>query len=245
MRLLAATILVVPTAVIAQEQPVTLWNGLQRGEHPEAVAAKLRALPEVKSAKAKLPKKAGKEPSIDLDYNSDGFKIFDQNFTLTAQFAEDGLQTVHLTGGQSCRNTAFDEYKRIVAALSEKYPQPVRGDLMPKDQLGWSQAELDALNGLRGVVRTAFTNGQTTVHMTVDMVTVPRPTQGFTLNATARALNNIAWSIYNTQAQACGGTGDRRAIFNISYFAASEYEAITGQAREVDKAEAEKAKSRL
>jgi hypothetical protein len=231
--------------VFSQEQPVALWNDLQRGDQADIVAAKLKALPEVKRAKVKPPRKSGAEPSVDLDYSNDGLKIFDQSFKLTARFSDGGLQVVHLTTGQECRNLAFGEYRRLVATLIEKYPDPVRDDLLPKDQPGWLQAELDEFNGLRGVVRTALTDGKTTVHLTVDMVTIPQPVNNFSLNAIAQALNNLAQSIYNMQVQACGGTGDRRAIFNISYMAAAEYEAITGQERELDKMQAEAAKSRL
>lgn len=245
MRLALAIALAAPSIAIAQEPEVPLWGGLSRGDRPTVVAEKLGALPEVKRVKVKPAKKAGSEPQVDINLNDGGLKIFGEQFTIGAGFKDGGLQIVRLTSDLSCRNTAFSTYERIISTLLEKYPLLVNEAFAPKTKSDWLQAEINELNGLRGVTRTALSDGKTTVYLTVDMARIPRPTTSYSVNATARALNNLSWTIYNSQVQACGGTGDRRAIFNLTYFAASEFEAIVNQAKQEVEDDSEAAKARL
>lgn len=215
----------------ATDSTAPLWNALNAGDTPAIVAEKLGKLPEVSKVKLKPSKKAGKEPDVEVDVKDAGYVILEDAFQIDPVFNGGTLKTVSLTTGQTCRNTAFSRYVALVEALRGKYPDVAHEAFAPKDKSEFIQAELDHLNGKAGVVRTAMTNGTTTVYVTVDIATITRPAS-YVGGGLAGALNSLQWSIYRGQAAECGGTGDQRAVFQISYFAKSDFDAMMAEVKE-------------
>lgn len=222
-----------------------LWNELILGDSPEIVAEKLGKLPEVSKIKVKRSTKAGKEPDVDINLVGAGYEILGDAYQINPVFNAGKLKFVKLSTGQTCRNTAFTRYASLTDALRAKYPNVAHEGFEQKDKGAFIQAELDHLNGRRGSLYTALTNGVTTVHVTVEILTIARPSINYNGNAITRSLNDLQWSIYRTQLQACGGTGDQRAMISITYHSAENFNAMIETVKATMTDEKEMAKDRL
>jgi len=230
---------------VSGETTAKLWTSLSQGDDAEVVASKLRVLPEIKAVKVKQPKKAVKEPELSIDYKGDGFDILGSTYDLNPTFEVGGLSRVELAAKDTCRNTSFDRYSRIVEVLKEKYPQVAAPEFAVKDKVAFLKAEMATNTATNGVVETAFTDGETVVYVWVAMYGIQRPSVSYGGNATMRALSNLQWSIYQTQASACGGEGSQRAQIRIIYLSHERFLAKHEKAASQSADDREVAKTRL
>lgn len=229
---------------LSAQESRPLWGELRLADTPEVVATKLSSLPEVKSAKVK-PAKKGKEPSVSVGYKNGGLSILDDQFEVSTEFKSGLLSRVTLHTGETCQNDSTKRFGRLLSVLREKYPGLVDPALGTVTQGDLAQARIDVLNGLRGNRTVALTNDDTAVLLTIIFQHTDPPSYTYSSNTLVRSLNNLARSLYESRASACGGTGADRAVFTLTYMTDVDLRESLVAIEANDKKEREGAASKL
>jgi len=220
--------LLFPTQAEAQ---ATLWRTLVAGDKPDAVKAKLEAMPEVK--RAKLKTKRGIPEGLDIEMAEGGLSIFDGKFRLNVVFKESGLSEVRLTSGLGCARDGYPLYSEIGKQLAAKYFLELT-PLADRSQFDRTMLEADVSRAT--VLTSAWSNGETAVLLSIqfEQTSPPRFVGGSGLN---RSLYEISRALYDNSAATCGGAYYRTGLIQVSYMSKAEFDERT----ETTKARAEAA----
>jgi hypothetical protein len=221
----------------------TLWRDLSLGDNPETVAAKLGRMSEIKRIRV-APAKPGKEPKVSVSYKDDGIAILDDKFQIALQFTHGALSRVALQTGETCENDSSGRFFRLINVLKSKYPLPVldgQKDLAESDLV---QSRLNLSNGLNGERTIAYANADTAVAVTITYSHTSPPAVTYATGL-AGALNNLSWSIYNSRAASCGGTGADRAVIRIVYMTSADMQHLLSDIEKSNQQENEDAASKL
>lgn len=145
-------------AIPTSNQGAILWQEFRFGMSMEDAVAVLRGMPEIKSAQIKTSK--GKPSKIDVDYTSDGVKIFGQLFRISLIFNDKPLDLVSLKTKQSCLSYRLSDHKKMADALAVKYPTKV-----------YSSNSIVTATGTPASV--ILTDGMTRVQLELDISDLP------------------------------------------------------------------------
>lgn len=206
-------------AVPVRAEPAALWAGLAEGDPPEIVVQKLAALPEVKAAKAKGGK-AGREDAVSVKLKDGALTVLGQRYTLNLKFNASGLRTVVLQADTTCANDVYGRYARLMEVLREKYPHPTLPALPELTEVDFIDGKIKRFNGLQSTITSAVTNGDTVAIVDISFGRIPAPIAGY------GSLGRLQWQIYQLQRTGCGGTGDERAYFQLSYVSLARFTQI-------------------
>ncbi|MFV0642956.1 MAG: hypothetical protein ACK5NN_00395 [Sphingomonadaceae bacterium] len=204
----------------------SLWQTLQAGDSPQAVAGKLAAMEEIKTATVK-----GKpdRPKVAVRYKNGGIDILGTKFLLVPEFEHGQLARITLGTDRLCADKVDVLYDRFWNALQAKYPMPLAGPLTAS---ALHQAKRSATEHDPAITFSGLTDGSTAIIFTQKFTAKDIPPDP-PFGATSKMLmaHRLLWNMYNTTAAECGGDGARRVQLAIAYITKAEYEARMAKAK--------------
>ena len=204
-------------------ESLKLWRDLHFGDTPDAVQQKLQKMPEVERVKNVMKK--GIFADQDINMKEGGVLIFDGHFSVTTAYRDGGLAAVQLTSGIGCVDQGHPLSKKIEVELQNKYPD-VANNLV--DATTYELRALDATPQQPTSVNSVYRDENVAVFLRTHFFKTDPPAYfgGSNLN---RSLYNLQRTLYEQGANACGGTGYRRAQISISYIRRTDYNRLVDQ----------------
>lgn len=235
------------SAVASAQSPdgtANLWRDLAVGDSPEVVATKLSSVEGIKKTKVKAAK-PGKDAKVDVNYVESGIAILGDRYQVVPIFSGSSLKQVALQTGETCVGGIFDRYEKLRSVLIEKYPDEITytgGALSESDLIA---TQLDATASQPTSIGAFFGNDTVVAMVQVQFTRTDPPSTTYVSGELAQSLNNLAWSLYRTRADACNGTGARRANIRLIYLSKDNFEKMSKEIMEKDNAQREDASSKL
>lgn len=231
-------------AAHAQGAHPILWKGLQAGDTPEQVVAKLAADSAIKSAKVKRGRDPSKEPSVAIRYAGDGISIFGLSFKILPAFTHGVLTRVALSTEPMCTNDAIEQFRSMALALHDKYPTSPVG-LDQGDEASVRTARANGTDERPATASRLFSGGGVTVYYQQQFTAEPSPMAGYVDNPRVAMLMRLLINQYESRVRECDGTGDHRMTHRLIYMTDADFKAVDQDIRAGHGAELEAAKSNL
>lgn len=203
--------------VAAAAQPA-LWRTLEVGDTPDETLADLQAMPEVKRVKNKM--KRGVFDQQDIDMVEGAVPIFDGRFSIQTGFTDGQLSVVKLTSGRGCAKDGHALAEKIETELLKKYPE---NQMKLIGQSEFMLRALDATSLEPTSTVTSYLSDDVATFLTVRFYREDPPSYygGSSLN---RSIYNLAKTMYDQRAAACGGMGYLTAEIGITYISRADYD---------------------
>lgn len=188
-----------------QAQPL-IWRDFRVGMTPEQFADGLRRVDGIKSVEVK--RKGTKPAKLKIAYSvANSVQIGDLNVAITPSFIDDRLNSVNLSETQ-CFSAAEAKVPKLIAALSEKYPQQQRVTIVDDD-------------GVQVETQLGLYNQETRVTLSVSSIENPYPHHVYGGSGFLAAANNLANTLadnsYNSAIEACPLDNGRKATLQLDY----------------------------